>query len=447
MERNEDLIKWLLVLVGIIMTDFYFFPLTLRVLPYGNTKMLLALAAIVLLLFTPHKDMRNGNTLRPFIIMCVYALFVSFFTFVTVVVNNTHDYTYVSYIISMLVWLGGAYTLLRYLRFVHGDLSLRIVVFYLLAVCMLQCVSAILLLRYPVFLNWIDSIVVGQKDMMEYGGDERMFGISCGFDVAGIRFSSVLVLAFFFLKSMIIDKNNNYWTKALYCSSLVVITVIGNNIARTTTIGLILGLAYVGWQSLFPSDNRGCKQMWKWIVVTSLIGVLICIWLYHTDIHFRNNLRFGFEGFFSLVETGKWTTHSTEILQGMYVFPENLKTWFWGDGLFIDTTQEPWYVGPTYEGYYMGTDVGYLRFIFYFGTFGLMSFLAFLLYSMKVCIMKFPTHKILFYWLMLLQLIIFMKVATDIFMVFALCIACGFVCEQYGIKEYSYDGKETYSVD
>lgn len=42
----------------------------------------------------------------------------------------------------------------------------------------------------------------------------------------------------------------------------------------------------------------------------------------------------------------------------MYVFPHSLKTWLMGDALYMD---------PSGSGYYMGTDVGYLRMIFYFG--------------------------------------------------------------------------------
>ena len=442
MERNSGLMRWLQILVGVILADFYFFSPTLTVLPYGNTKIFMAVIAIALILLKPYR-----NSVRSFVVMCTYALFVSLFTYITVVVNNTHDYTYVSYIISMLVWLGAAYTLARYLRAVHGNLNLRIVTFYLVAMCVLQCLSAVLMSCYPVFLNLVDSLVVGQKAIMEFGGDERLYGISCGFDVAGIRFSSVLIIAFFFLKSTINGEHNSFWFKMLYCSSLAIIAIIGNSISRTTSVGLVLGLFYVVSQLCISSDSNARKQMWKWSVSIAVISILIVTYLYYTDPQVKHYLRFGFEGFFSLIETGDWKVHSNEVLQNMYVFPDNFKTWLLGDGLFVDTTQEPWYVGPTYKGYYMSTDIGYLRFIFYFGVIGLTSFLAFLLYSMKVCIIQFPAYKMLFYGLMLLQLVVFMKVATDIFMIFALIIACGFVCEQFDIKGKKRDDKKAYSMD
>lgn len=446
MEKNDNIVRWLQILGGVILTDFYLFSPTLSLFPYGNTKMLMAAIAIVLLLITPYR-----NTVRTFVVMCIYALFVSLCGYITVVINNTHDYTYVTYVISMAVWLGGAYTLARYLRVVHNDLHLRTVAFYLVAVCALQCISALIMSHYAVFVDFVDRLVVGQKAMMEYGGSERLYGISCGFDVAGIRFSSVLIIAFFFLKSTISDEHNSFLFKMLYCLSLAIIAIIGNSISRTTSVGLVLGLFYVISQLSLSSNNVVRKQMWKWLVGISVITILIVTYLYYTDPQFKHYLRFGFEGFFSLAETGEWNVHSNEVLRNMYIFPNNFKTWLFGDGLFIDTTQEPWYVGPVYKGYYMGTDIGYLRFIFYFGVVGLLSFITFLLYSMKICIRLFPCYKAMFYGLMLLQFIIFAKVATDIFMVFAIYITCGFVCKQFGIKDGLDNNKmyvrKTYTMD
>ena len=50
----------------------------------------------------------------------------------------------------------------------------------------------------------------------------------------------------------------------------------------------------------------------------------------------------------------------------MYIFPENIKTWIIGDGFWAN---------PSGSGYYMHTDVGYLRLIYYFGLVGLFVYL------------------------------------------------------------------------
>ena len=104
----------------------------------------------------------------------------------------------------------------------------------------------------------------------------------------------------------------------------------------------------------------------------------------------------------------------------MYVFPDNLKTWIIGDGYF-DNPQDidPYYTGEVTGGYYMGTDVGYLRFIFYFGIFGLTSFIAFFIAITQSCMKKFSQQSLLFLLFLAVNIIGWFKVSTDVFLVFA----------------------------
>ena len=68
----------------------------------------------------------------------------------------------------------------------------------------------------------------------------------------------------------------------------------------------------------------------------------------------------------------------------------------------------------------MGTDVGYLRFIFYFGLLGLVPFIIYFLKVARVCIKRFPTYRIMFLLILAINYIIWFKVSTDIFLVFVL---------------------------
>jgi hypothetical protein len=122
-----------------------------------------------------------------------------------------------------------------------------------------------------------------------------------------------------------------------------------------------------------------------------------------------------------LAEKGEWDVSSNDRLMNMYVFPDNAKTWIIGDGYFDGPSNtDPYYVGPTMTGFYMWTDVGYLRFIFYFGLIGLAAFMFFFIKCGQVCAYKFRNYALLFWLLVLLNFIIWFKVSTDIFVVFAL---------------------------
>jgi len=149
--------------------------------------------------------------------------------------------------------------------------------------------------------------------------------------------------------------------------------------------------------------------------------------LYNTNDRFHYRIRFGFEGFFSLVEKGHWQTGSNDVLADMYVFPDNAQTWIIGDGYFVNPSDDLNFLGDLYYGYYMNTDVGYLRFIFFFGLIGLAVYSMYIIYAGRVCNRMFPGNLLLFMALTSMNFVIWFKVATDCFFILAIFICLGYV--------------------
>lgn len=244
--------------------------------------------------------------------------------------------------------------------------------------------------------------------------------------MAGARYSAVLAAMGFYLSEIaepLSDKR-----RILYITAFIVITVIGNMIARTTLIGTLLGLGIILIGFLFkptlPGENYKVTSFLTWMIILTA-GITACVVLYNTDPAARNLFRFGFEGFFSLAEKGHWETTSTnKLVESMIVFPETLKTWVIGDGYFLNAVLDANYLGSsTKYGFYMGTDVGYLRFIFYFGIIGLIPMMGVIIYSAIICMRHFPQEKLLFFLALLVGLIVWFKVSTDIFLFFALFLS------------------------
>jgi hypothetical protein len=205
-----------------------------------------------------------------------------------------------------------------------------------------------------------------------------------------------------------------------------VIAVVGNMIARTTIVGVVLSLTCVAITFRLNSVSNSFFRLLRVALLVLIVALPVSIYLYNNNLQFHELSRFAFEGFFNLFETGEWQIDSNEKLKMMIVFPDNAKTWIIGDGYFTN----PYYTDPTYVGYqpggyYMGTDIGYLRFIFYFGLIGLIAFSIFFVTSAKVCVAKLPEYKFLILFILLLGFVIWLKVATDVFLVFALllCVA------------------------
>ena len=66
---------------------------------------------------------RNSVLNKNIFILSIFAAIVSLIGLISITYNETPDYTYASYIVSMWVWLGGAYVAVSLMRKVHGYAS------------------------------------------------------------------------------------------------------------------------------------------------------------------------------------------------------------------------------------------------------------------------------------------------------------------------------------
>lgn len=397
----------------------FYFPFWFMAFPIVNTKQLIAIVGGVVWGLELSKK-KGANIYKGLIILSALAIVFSLICFFSVVYNDTSDYTYATYIVSMWVWLTGAYGVCWFIRTIHGNVSFQMLSHYLIVVCMIQCFLALLINHNFEFKTLIDMHILQDQDFLTER--KRLYGIGAMLDTAGIRFSIALLL----LSSLITSRKagEKVGLTLFYLFAFVVLTIVGNMIARTTSIGVILSLLYIVYRQSSREESRPFNS--KEIGLGSLIicvCFLIVVYLYNTDITFHKNLRFGFEGFFNLIETGVWKVGSNEQLKSMIVYPETVKTWLIGDGYFNNPLAiNPYYIGDVKGGYYMGTDIGYLRFIFYCGTIGLFAFSFYICKAVDLCIKRFPTKKVVLLLLGILNFIVWLKVSTDIFLIFALLL-------------------------
>ena len=405
-----------------VLTSLYFFPFAFSFLPGVNTKMMMAAVGLVLLGIQLAKQKKKSEVNVDFFMLSLFAAVASLIGWISITINNTPDTAYATYLVSMWVWLGGAYVLASTIRQLHGHLSVVLLVNYLTVVCVLQCTLALVIDTFPVVKNIVDTYIQQGQDFLNQTNVRRLYGIGASLDVAGSRFAAVLIMIAFV--TVTIEKTYLQRYMPLYLVCFFVIAVVGNMIARTTTVGL--GLAIVCWlimtkTSSIKENILNYSRLWVWLALVLVIVIGISVYLYNTNPDVEKKMRFAFEGFFSLFEQGKWEVSSNDKLKTMYVFPETLKTWIIGDGYFSNPRDvDPFFIGKEVGGYYMGTDVGYLRFIFYFGVIGLIAMIAVIFKAGKICIKKFSRYKVMFILLLAANYVIWFKVSTDIFLVFAL---------------------------
>lgn len=425
------MLKYIGILLTLVLTSCYYFPFETIALPGANTKMVLAAMSLPLIVV----QMARGNisgVRKDLIQLMVWAMLMSLACLFSVTYNNTNDHSYTSYIISMLVWLAGAYFVVSCIKWLHDQISPRLVCNYVIAVCVAQCFVAYAIDLFPAFANIVDGFVAGEGFMGNV--DSRMRGIGCALDVAGLRFSAALVMiAFLVVHANPDEKKHSPW----YIAAFLIISVIGSMLGRSTLIGISLAFAYWAIVTLFYKDGwlaKNKRRLWWWLVGVLAITIPLIVYFYNTNQAFHDNLRFGFEGFFSLWENGQWNVNSNNMLKKMVVFPDNLKTWLIGDGYILNPLgRDPYYVGELFAGFYKSTDIGYLRFIFYCGLIGLSIFTIYFVRVMQVCASRFNAYKAMLIMILLVNFIGWIKVSTDIFVVFAL-----FLCiesEELNLKD------------
>lgn len=414
------------ILIAFFFTILYFFPFVFYFFPIANTKMILGVFGLIIMgykVFKSNLPVVDVAMTRA----SIWAFGVSFCSLVAVVLNEKSDYTYVSYFVSMWVWLGAAYFVTSIYKSVHNEISIPIVLNYLIAVCVFQCVFAILIMQFPFFDN-LQRSIVGSLGMAEVGAKtralERVHGFSAALDFAGTRFA-VIEMCICYLIYNSPYKRFRSLSLSLYAISFMIIAIVGNMISRTTIVGVLIGLSYSLYAAVFRRNREGNTKPTAYLAFIGGFAIIVAVLLYKHSQMYYDNLRFAFEGFFSLVEEGEWKSHSNDMLIDMYRWPDNIKTWLIGDGYFNNPVKtDPYYIGRLWKGFYMGSDVGYVRFIYYFGIIGLGVFSLFIIDVGNSCVKLSNRFKSMFIYAICLNFIVWLKVATDLFLFFApfLCI-------------------------
>jgi len=415
--------KRLIIVVALgTMVSCFFFPFGLTFLPSSwNTKMMLAVVGGIFIGLDILKT-KKFQCPRNIFGAAVIAIIFSVLCFFSANYNDTGDYSYATYFTSFLVWMAAAYGVYRLLRAYHQKVTFKLLTLYLAGVCVAQCFLAIMIDRIPAFQMLVDSVI--QQGQAFYNDVGRLYGIGAALDPAGTRFSIVLLMISFviFKDEQIQRKRSNV---ALLIIAFFIIGVIGNMIARTTSIGFVMGLIYMVYS--LPVFKQFIKvrvlKLWALLLTLTIVVLAIVTFLYNNDVQTYKLLRFGFEGFFNWLETGVWRTSSTDTLNTvMWVWPEDTKSWIIGTGRF--------------GSFLFSTDIGYCRFILYCGVIGFSAFASLFVYGAYVFAQKFPLYRLFFLGLLALSFIIWLKVSTDLFLIHALfyCIDHGREIEGYTLK-------------
>jgi hypothetical protein len=394
-----------MILIGVLITCSYY-SFELAALPSGpNTKMIVAVMGLVWFAYDNLlRRSRRGVQLPQ--VMVVGLLFAGLYSIINIFAiefNATDDYSYANYVTTFLVWIFSVYPAIALIRLTHGEVTLPLITYYLVAVTLFQCITGLIMDNSPAFDEFNSKIVLWERDFFDRIGRIRCF--STALDFGGVRFSLVLILIMGMLgRDESVRKSKGAMFYLLL--SFFVIAGIGNMVARTTTVGVVVGLVILVICMLGSGPRLGgSKYIIGLFFVTLALVSVVGVYLYNTDEYYYNLIRFAFEGFFNLVENGEFTTDSTEVLESMWKWPSDTKSWIIGTGI--------------YGTWAYGTDIGYCRLILYSGLTGFVVFALSFVYYAYYFARKYPRHVWLFVGYLAMTFIVWMKVSTDILMIYA----------------------------
>ena len=303
-----------------------------------------------------------------------YVLIVSVFCFM---INDPFDLYYVYYLFSIIFAYYANYLIANVSCKIYGRFGFDIYMKYLIIAEIVYLIFSIVRFLNPAFNDLVLMVTrMTDEAAAAYERTEglRLQGIGASYFSAGIVNGYFLIV----LSIYMVLYNIRGRIKMLYFGLYLFVSLVGMMMARTTIVGVflsvILTIKYYSFDSKFFIKSI--------LFILFLVFIAEIFMIYETKI-FDEELgvlfNFAFEMFINQYNNGNISTASTDVLFSMWeIFPTTIKTWMIGDGLRVGR-----------DGvYYMHTDVGYLRDVFYFGLIGTIFLFIYYCQSIKKCIIK-----------------------------------------------------------
>lgn len=328
----------------------------------------------------------------------LYAL-LYLFSFISIIINNTYDLIFLRNISAYIFYIFASIFLLTFTK--SHIKKYEDIIRYFCWACTIQALITLFSFFSPVIKDLVRNIqIYNEVDAEKYEIlSYRAFGLGSWFDIGSMRFGVALIfIQYLYLREKKI--------KIYYFLIFFIILAAGILTARTILVGFGFSALYLFFA---PKQYRKKKLFAIIIVLLIILSFVVLIFLFFPSLieQFDKTIKWAFRVFFSISDGGRTRVGSLDTLFGkMYFFPDSLKTWFIGDGI----------INSPDGSYYMHTDAGYMRFLLFFGFFGLLFYICYQTYMAIVMFKKDENIllKYLKYFLLLYILVCFIKTRINI---------------------------------
>ena len=341
---------------------FYIFPISFIFLPF-STHVLMGIIGFMVCALGVNKlwsFVRNTRKIWKGLIL------ISLTSLLSIVLNPLHDDKFLTYFFPVIVEALAVVFLSVLAKRLKINLSFIYLCKCIVLVNTVQISIALVMFFSPVVYDFLFSVQKESSyslETIEGNLDLRLLGFGSLFFYSGI-INSVSLLC----NAVLIGHEKSRLLRLLLVIVHVSIFLIGSVMSRTTYVGMGLSI-------LILLKNRGSKSQLLFYFIASFIALVVATMVMVPADYLQGFFDYGFEILSNYLSGYGAESKSTNQLQEIYVFPESINTWLFGDALWTDPRNK--------DLYYMHTDVGYLRMIFYSGLCGLTTYFTFVYAQIK----------------------------------------------------------------
>lgn len=363
---------------------FTLFPINFVFLPsFASTRLILAFLGSVIwfLDLVRKRKIYYYKFLTVFFITFLISIWSVLSAFV---LSSGNDYTFVKLPITIAVMYFSSYLCISTINVFYSEVNFNVVTKYFIYAILLQSLIVVIQFVNPEIASLISQIqrlterqVNISTSQLEDGS--RFIGFGLLFYTASFFYGTALILIAFQLKYKSMTQVSKISGLLIY----LVIFFIGMGLARSTIIGFASSLIVF----IFPikSVKSIINITFKFIIsiILTILTIFIIIKIFPT---FTKSLEAlinnAFDFVIAYINTGKLSSESASGTIDYFVFPNDIRTYLVGTGLY-----------ETYfsKGDYNYSDVGYLRLLYYFGIPGM---ILFLIVEVKLLKLAFKTKKL-----------------------------------------------------
>lgn len=325
------------------------------------------------------------------------------------IISESYDFTYFKFLFVIAFYCIKYLAVIAFIR-KHINLNLNgYLLLYIRTICTYVFITLIFLISPSLRDFWDGIIVVSERnqELAESLTYITRYGIQ---GYSGFMHTYMCNIATVFCIYLYITKPDKINSNELICYILL-LTIGTMCYGRVGLIGNILLICYLLVYNVIV--KRLFKLFFMSLMSISIVSIFIYLILQNNElaVYWFN---WAFEPFINYVEYGEFSSSSSEHLQTMYFMPE-INTLLFGDGKYV-----------TDSGYYMKTDVGFLRPILFYGIVNtLLSYFMLIMILIYIARRKKIQKKIIFTGLLFLLFLMYeVKGEAFHYMIMALLPLC-----------------------